>query len=170
MIDDKDFYDLKVRVEKSVSIFENFIENTAIYRADKDKSHEDYKRSLCSKIDVILKQGEKFLNQIEIMNDRCMSKISDYESFKQHISEHKENKKFYKDKRFVIICGMVLAVFSAFITMIVNLNKDTKILQDERHYRATQTDKHSTQQDSRENVSIRPDTFRYSQGYGSNRE
>jgi hypothetical protein len=45
----------------------------------------------------------KFLDEIKIVNDRCLTHLGNYRQFSEHIKESKENKKWYKDKVFQVV-------------------------------------------------------------------
>lgn len=96
MIDDKDFYDLKVEVKESNVIVKEFIKNTV-----------EHRQQQLEKLSRILECSKKSEEHFNAVNNRCLANVSTYETFKQHIAEDKKLKERFlfvrKDKLWDIL-------------------------------------------------------------------
>lgn len=96
-----DFVELKIEVKESIVIYNSFITNTI-----------DYRKNLCKKLDDINKLYDKVFTQIDKITDNCIANIPKYLEMEKHIKDEKNNKTFFKDKRFQLLLIFAASMFA----------------------------------------------------------
>lgn len=122
---EKEFYDFKLHILQFLAGLEEWQKNTISYRKAQNENIE------------------KILQRIDGINSRCLEHIGNYETFRNHIAEHKQYRSVWGDRGFKItmfVMGCAWAVTFFFFSNFMNKTY-AEIKDNERIIRAITTDK-----------------------------
>uniref|UniRef100_A0A6M3XYR2 Uncharacterized protein n=1 Tax=viral metagenome TaxID=1070528 RepID=A0A6M3XYR2_9ZZZZ len=90
---------------------------------------DQYRLTLCDKIDRINEGQDRIINRLDSMNTLCITREANHQALARHLEKHDEDKKLWKDRNFKIllfVMGCAWAVMFLFVQGNVN-----KILKNE---------------------------------------